>query len=71
MKLMKTIIHLRFCCAVGKTRGRLVYATCSILPDENQNIIAQFMALNPDFKIVSLIWVVMLKDLNLGKGDFL
>ncbi|RTL12170.1 MAG: RsmB/NOP family class I SAM-dependent RNA methyltransferase [Neisseriaceae bacterium] len=54
-----------------KPSGRLVYATCSILPDENQNIIAQFMALNPDFKIVSLDQVVMLKDLNLGKGDFL
>ena len=49
----------------------MVYATCSILSDENQNIITEFLSLNSDFKIVNIDQVVMLKDLGLGCGDFL
>lgn len=29
--------------------GVLVYATCSLLPQENQEVVAAFMAVNPDF----------------------
>ena len=32
-----------------KSGGRLVYATCSILPDENEAIALAFSATNPDF----------------------
>ena len=32
-----------------KPGGRLVYATCSVLPDENEAIVAQFLASNPQF----------------------
>lgn len=32
-----------------KSGGRLVYATCSVLPQENEAIAAQFSAANPDF----------------------
>ena len=32
-----------------KPGGRLVYATCSVLPDENEAIVAQFLAGHPDF----------------------
>jgi 16S rRNA (cytosine967-C5)-methyltransferase len=32
-----------------KKGGRLVYATCSILPEENQQIVQAFLAAHPDF----------------------
>ena len=32
-----------------KPGGRLVYATCSVLPEENEAIVAQFLAAHPDF----------------------
>ncbi|MES2183485.1 MAG: RsmB/NOP family class I SAM-dependent RNA methyltransferase [Pseudomonadota bacterium] len=35
-----------------KPGGRLVYATCSILPEENEAIAAAFSAENPDFELL-------------------
>jgi 16S rRNA (cytosine967-C5)-methyltransferase len=32
-----------------KSGGRLVYATCSVLPEENERIAQAFSAANPDF----------------------
>jgi len=32
-----------------KPGGRLVYATCSVLPDENETIVAQFLSGHPEF----------------------
>jgi 16S rRNA (cytosine967-C5)-methyltransferase len=34
-----------------KSGGRLVYATCSVLPEENEAIAAAFGAANPDFEL--------------------
>lgn len=36
-----------------KPAGRLVYATCSLLQQENENVIAEFLAAHPDFQRVS------------------
>jgi 16S rRNA (cytosine967-C5)-methyltransferase len=36
-----------------KPHGRLVYAVCSMEPEENQEIIVSFLDRNPDFKIVT------------------
>jgi 16S rRNA (cytosine967-C5)-methyltransferase len=37
-----------------KSGGRLVYATCSILPEENESIAQAFSAANPDFAPVAV-----------------
>ena len=36
-----------------KPAGRLVYATCSLLPAENQAIVQAFLAENPSFKLLN------------------
>lgn len=45
-----------------KVGGRLVYATCSLLPEENSGQISRFLSENPDFASVSALdaWVAML-----------
>jgi 16S rRNA (cytosine967-C5)-methyltransferase len=36
--------------------GRLVYATCSLLPEENEAQVDAFLAANSDFAVVPLAW---------------
>ncbi|MGD9887673.1 MAG: RsmB/NOP family class I SAM-dependent RNA methyltransferase [Halothiobacillaceae bacterium] len=36
-----------------KPAGQIVYATCSILPEENERIVEQFLANHADFKLLS------------------
>ncbi|HEU0118162.1 MAG TPA: RsmB/NOP family class I SAM-dependent RNA methyltransferase [Alphaproteobacteria bacterium] len=41
-----------------KSGGRLIYATCSMLPEENEKQVEAFLASHPDFKLVpyKAIW---------------
>lgn len=41
-----------------KVGGRLVYATCSFLPEENEQIVESFLAAHPGFKLVPASAVV-------------
>jgi 16S rRNA (cytosine967-C5)-methyltransferase len=35
-----------------KVGGKMVYATCSILPSENENQVELFLQNNPNFKLI-------------------
>ncbi len=52
-----------------KPQGRLVYATCSILPEENEHQVERFLAENPEFDLLdsSELLAAAKVDLNTGK----
>ncbi len=52
-----------------KAGGRLVYATCSVLPEENERIAQAFTAANPDFTLLPAQTV--LTDLGIANSDSL
>jgi 16S rRNA (cytosine967-C5)-methyltransferase len=54
-----------------KFGGRLVYATCSLLDEENDGIVAQFLASHPDFELVPMNKVLSEQRIPLDMGDTL
>ncbi len=54
-----------------KKGGRLVYATCSILPEENQQIVQAFLASHPDFILKPAGEVLQQQKIALEMGDYL
>lgn len=54
-----------------KGGGRLVYATCSLLDEENDFIVEQFLAAHPDFDLVPMSKVLAEQKIDLEMGDYL
>jgi 16S rRNA (cytosine967-C5)-methyltransferase len=54
-----------------KKAGRLVYATCSILPEENQHIVQSFIEKHPDFVLLPAGKVLQQQKIALECGDYL
>ena len=54
-----------------KQGGRLVYATCSLLHEENQGIVEAFLAAHPDFTLVPAGDVLKQQHIALEMGDYL
>ncbi len=54
-----------------KVSGRIVYATCSILQEENQQIIEKFLAENPGFKLLDINNLAIFEQLDLADSRFL
>ncbi len=54
-----------------KRGGRLVYATCSILQEENQQIVAAFLAAHPDFRLLPAGDLLAQQGVALQMGDYL
>ena len=52
-----------------KVGGRLVYATCSLLPEENEAIVAAFLAANPAFVQLNAQEVLAKQDIVVACGE--
>ncbi len=52
-----------------KPGGRLVYATCSLLQEENEDIVQAFLAKHPDFRLLPV--AEALPKVELEMGDYL
>lgn len=54
-----------------KVGGRLIYSTCSLLKDENEQIAEQFLATHPDFKLLNAAEILAQQQINLDTGNYL
>jgi 16S rRNA (cytosine967-C5)-methyltransferase len=54
-----------------KAGGRLVYATCSLLQDENENIAEAFLSANADFVLVPANEILSQQQIKLDTGKYL
>ncbi|MBZ2209134.1 RsmB/NOP family class I SAM-dependent RNA methyltransferase [Massilia soli] len=54
-----------------KGGGRLVYATCSLLDEENERVVEQFLAKHEDFALVPMNVVLAEQKIELEMGDYL
>lgn len=54
-----------------KAGGRLVYATCSLLEEENESVAEAFLATHPDFSLVPANEVLAQQQIKLDTGKYL
>jgi 16S rRNA (cytosine967-C5)-methyltransferase len=47
-----------------------VYATCSLLPEENQAIVHAFLAEHPEFQLIPLKESLVVQRIALDTGDY-
>jgi 16S rRNA (cytosine967-C5)-methyltransferase len=57
--------------ALVKPGGRLVYGTCSLLAEENEDIVAEFLAAHPDFQVVPAGAVLKRQGIDLPADPYL
>lgn len=56
---------------LAKPGGRLVYATCSFLPQENEAIVEGFLARQPEFVLLDCGELLTAQKITLDGGEFL
>src|SRR5690606_28001541 len=54
-----------------KPGGRLVYATCSLLAEENRDIVAAFLAAHPAFRALDCGELLRRQDIEVECGEYL
>jgi 16S rRNA (cytosine967-C5)-methyltransferase len=69
--VVKQTAILHAAAALVKSGGRLVYATCSLLAEENEAIVESFVATNPSFRIVACDDVLAQQRIALDSGKYL
>ncbi len=69
--VQKQTAILRAAAALVKPGGRLVYATCSLLAEENESIVDTFCAADPAFKIIDCDAVFTQQKIALRTGKYL
>lgn len=55
--------------ALLKPGGRLVYGTCSLLREENDDIVAEFLAAQPDFTVLPVADILARRHVSLEMQD--
>jgi 16S rRNA (cytosine967-C5)-methyltransferase len=68
---VKQIAILTGAARLVKPGGRLVYATCSVLDEENDAIVKQFLEQQPDFVLVPMSEVLAEQKIMLDMQDYL
>lgn len=56
---------------LAKPGGRLVYATCSFLPEENEAVVEAFLAASPDFRLLDCSEILAQQRIPLDTGKML
>jgi 16S rRNA (cytosine967-C5)-methyltransferase len=54
-----------------KSGGRLVYATCSFLAEENEKVVERFLACNPNFSLLNCAEILENQQIPLKTGRYL
>jgi 16S rRNA (cytosine967-C5)-methyltransferase len=54
-----------------KAGGRLIYATCSLLQDENENIAETFLSTHPEFSLMPANEILSQQQIKLDTGKYL
>lgn len=54
-----------------KAGGRLIYSTCSLLKDENEQIAESFLAAHPDFTLLNATEILSQQQIQLDTGKYL
>ncbi len=54
-----------------KAGGRLIYATCSLLQDENEAIAEAFLSANPEFSLIPANEILSQQQIKLDTGKYL
>ena len=62
---------LRSAAALIKPGGRLVYATCSLLPEENEEVVAGFLAAHPRYRQLHCGEILRSQGVPLDMGEHL
>lgn len=68
---VKQISILTGAARLVKTGGRLVYATCSLLEEENEDIVAKFLAAHEGFALVPMKQILEEQKIALDMQDYL